>query len=194
MKEGDGVSETGGKIRAFVCAAPPAEVLTAIGAFLASLRSFRAFRWVGPEQVHITLKFLGESDAAAIQSLDTNLARMGGVRPFDVGLRGAGAFPNLSRPRVIWLGIDEGAEPLARLASRVDQAAKSASYEPEKRKFQPHLTLGRSRGEPAEVPGLAEALASAPDISWRCDCFILMKSVLTRQGPIYTPIRTYPLG
>lgn len=188
------MSEPGEKIRAFVCVAPPAEVVAAIGAFIASLRSFRAFRWVGGEQIHVTLKFLGESDAGAIQSLDTNLARLGGVRPFDVCLGGAGAFPNLSRPRVVWLGIGAGGEQLAKLASRVEQAAKSASYEPEKRKFQPHLTLGRARGEPAEVPGLAEALSRAPELSWRCDRFILMKSALTPQGPIYTPIQTYPLG
>ena len=188
------MSELGEKIRAFVCAAPPVEVVAAIGAFIASLRSIKVFRWVGSEQIHVTLKFLGESDAGAIQSVDTNLARLGGVRPFDVRLKGAGAFPNLSRPRVAWLGIGEGAEQFAKLASRVDQAAKGAGYEPEKRKFQPHLTLGRSRGEPAAVPGLEEALSRAPELSWHCDRFVLVKSVLTPQGPIYTPMRTYPLG
>ena len=180
--------------RAFVCVTPPAEVAEAVGAFIASLRPFGGFRWVAAEAVHVTLKFLGDSGPEMIQSLDTNLSRLGGVGPFEIGLKGAGAFPGISRPRVVWLGIDEGAETLAKLASRIDRAARSAGYESEKRRFQPHLTLGRSRAEPVVVPGLEEALAAAPKLSWRCGGFILMKSVLTPRGPLYTAIREYPLG
>lgn len=188
------MSENRNGTRVFVCVQPPREIVSGIGEFLRTLERFTSFRWVKADRVHVTLKFLGESEIGAIQAMDTNLSRIGGIGAFEAEIDTAGAFPSLSRPRVVWLGVGKGAEDMKRLASRVDRAAVNSGYDAEKRAFQPHLTLGRAKGDGSGDDVFKEALCAAPKLSWSCDAFTLMKSVLTPQGPIYTPIRSYRLG
>jgi 2'-5' RNA ligase len=183
-------------IRAFVCVSPPETELTKLNDFVASVREYPGFKWVKSDQLHITLKFLGDITSPQAMALDTNLSRLGGTRPFVISLRGVGAFPSESRPRTLWLGIGDGAESLVRLASFVDKASVSSGCERGLRKFHPHVTLARARHEGGEIGisgDLAEKLSDIPDISWTCGSFVLMKSELTSSGPVYTPMGKYDL-
>jgi 2'-5' RNA ligase len=180
-------------LRAFICVSPGEERAREIAGFASGLAQFPGYKWVPPERMHITLKFLGESSAAQIQKLDTALSRLGGFRPFEIGISGVGAFPNMSRPRVIWLGVGTGSERLEKLAVKIDSAAARCGYEPEARRFHPHITLARASGEPVASPDeLTRSLEAFPAVSWTCRSFILTRSVLTRHGPVYTPVREYP--
>jgi 2'-5' RNA ligase len=184
-------------VRAFVCVSLPEDASGEIERFIRKLENFSGFRWARREQLHITLKFLGDITPEQMLGLDTNLSRIGGVRPFDVALSGAGAFPDMAGASVLWLGISGGGERLSKLASFVDKAAAAVGCEPERRGFHPHLTIARARDRraPGGLPDLlASALAKAPSPSWTCASFTLMRSVLAPGGAVYTPLGKYPLA
>ena len=183
-----------GYIRSFIAAVPPDEVVVKLEEYMNKLKTFTDFKWVEPQQIHVTLRFLGDSEAAQIQKVDTALSRIGGVGSFLIGTKAAGAFPSLERPNVLWLGIGSGVKELDKLASRVEQAARSADYAPESRRFRAHLTLARKKKEGDMPPELKKLLQQAPRFEWCCDSFVLMKSVLMPSGPEYTKLGTYSLG
>lgn len=157
------------------------------------LSRFGGYKWVEPENLHITLAFLGDITHAQASSLDGALSRIGG-RPFGIATGRAGGPGGLAAPRVIWLSMAEGARELERLASSVARAAASCGIELEAKKFRPHMTLARVRGEARPLPReIADELASAPQASWTCASFALMRSELSRSGPTYTAIARYDL-
>ncbi|MDR0649758.1 MAG: RNA 2',3'-cyclic phosphodiesterase [Synergistaceae bacterium] len=180
-------------IRAFICVCPAAGALSEIAFFLKGLGGFSGFKWATPEQIHITLRFLGDAAPSFVTRMDSALSGLGGVRRFRISLAGAGAFPSLARPKALWLGVSEGAPQLAKLASKTEQAAKNSGFPPDARGFTPHLTIGRARQGSAMTDALALALKKAPSPSWECASFVLMRSVLSPSGAVYTPIREYPL-
>lgn len=185
-------------LRTFVCVKLPQSHITALGSWIeAKKRETReaGIRWVKPETIHITLKFCGEIPpemARAVSSLlDKELPR----GAFELSARGVGGFPKLSAPRVIWTGIAGDTEKLAKLARAADDLAARRGVAKERKKFSPHITLGR-RGEAA--PLSAEALRSlesgGPDLPpWTVREVIFMRSELTPSGPIYTPLKIYAL-
>lgn len=116
------------------------------------------WRVVREDGLHITIRFLGACDAAARSRQDAAwLAAAAGLGPVPLRLRGADALPGPRRPRVIRLGVDDcgGTGVLARLASRIEHAARASGFPPERRPFAPHVTLARARGDRAVVPALA---------------------------------------
>jgi 2'-5' RNA ligase len=183
----------GESVRSFVCVCPTPDALGEITGFLRDLSGFRGFKWVTPEQIHITLLFLGDAVPSLVTSMDSALSGIGGMRQFRISLEGAGAFPSLARPKALWLGVSEGGQQLAKLASKTEQAARNSGFPPDERRFTPHVTIGRARRDGAMSPELAEALKKAPSPSWECASFVLMRSVLSPGGAVYSPIKEYPL-
>lgn len=155
-------------------------------------------KWVKPELLHITLKFLGEIEEKAISQLEVPLNTLAKERAsFQVHFSGLGAFPSTSRPRVIWIGTEKGAEELAGLAKEVERAVRKLQLpgvKEDRKDFVPHLTLGRARKN--ERPSLPERVLSR---RWECsiplwvDRFVLMRSDLKPGGPVYTPIKEFLL-
>ena len=154
-------------------------------------RAYGQPRWVRVDGLHLTLRFLGatpndrQSDlAVALQASAT------GVEPFEVSLNGAGAFPNPSRPRVLWVGITSGAAELGVLAQKLSSELERLGWPPEDRPFAPHLTLARTDG----VPGAGDKaqrlmeLARDLDLRWRADRLVLYRSVLGRGPARYDPV------
>ena len=184
-------------VRTFVCVCMGEDGMNEIAGFIGELKKFTGFKWAARDTLHITLKFLGEIEPERVTRLDTNLSRIGGIRPFKVTLSGVGAFPNLSSPRVLWVGVAEGSEETSKLAASVDKAAVASGFEEERRAFHPHLTLARARTDSrarglVRMPDeLAEKLKSCPLPSWTCDGFMLMRSELSSSGPTYTPIAKF---
>jgi 2'-5' RNA ligase len=155
----------------------------------------RDVAWVARHNVHLTLKFLGAVEAARRDAVARALAdAAAGCSCFDLTVRGLGAFPTSTRPRVLWAGLDEGAAPAAALARRVDQALVALGFAPEPRPFAAHVTLGRVRA-PRANPRLAEALAESGAFGrQRVDRLVLMHSQLSPRGPRYTELATAPLA
>ena len=152
--------------------------------------------WVAPENLHVTVKFLGNVDAARVPSvIDALRSAVRGHAPFDLEVGGLGAFPSATRARVLWAGLIGGTAPLGALAASVEDALAHLGFPREDRPFSPHITLARVR-EPRRSPELAEALGVAsgrrfgqvavPDIA-------LMRSDLSPRGARYSTLASIAL-
>ena len=148
-------------------------------------------RAVPPANWHLTLRFLGATDAARHRRVMDELARADAPPPFDLTLSTLGAFPRGGRAKVLWIGVGEGADALRALAGSVEAAAVRAGFAPEPKPFSPHLTLSRI-DPPADVRPL---LDGAPPFGgrMRVDEFILFRSHLGHGHPRYEPIHRFPL-
>ena len=144
-----------------------------------------AVRWVRMDGLHLTLRFLGPTATTQVDAIEAAIdAAAAGAAPFDVAIRGAGAFPSPARPRTLWLGLDEGQAPLERLAGDLDQRLAGAGWPPVERPFRAHLTLARADGRRAG-PATAAALirrAATFEAAFAADRLVLFES-LTGGGP-----------
>jgi RNA 2',3'-cyclic 3'-phosphodiesterase len=176
--------------RAFVALAPPDAQRAQLGAYLERCRAAAPeFRWVAPESVHLTLRFLGRVDAPALADLSGRLRALRRP-PFPLRLAGLGTFGG-RRPSVIWLGLAEGVEPAAMLARAVEAECAAVGLEPEPRPFRPHLTLARARERSgAPLPDLPPSPELAP---WTATEMILFESRLGGGPPVYTPLERFAL-
>jgi RNA 2',3'-cyclic 3'-phosphodiesterase len=149
-------------------------------------------RWVEPSNQHLTLKFLGEIGEDRVDALVSRArAKLASVAPFEVALAGFGAFPNAREARVLWLGVAQGSALLAKLARKLDGAARVAGSERERRPFSAHLTLGRLR-EPARVE--IERLAAPTAPPWTVSEVVLYESRLAPDGARHVPLAHLALG
>lgn len=144
--------------------------------------------WVAPPNFHLTLKFIGRIDAAVVDAVAASLTTAVAVLPaFEIVLSALGAFPSVSRPRVIWAGVDDGAAAARRVAGAVDSALTPFGVEPETRPLACHVTLGRRR-LPRRDAGLADALSTGAERGFgrvRVGAVALMQSELSPCGARY---------
>jgi 2'-5' RNA ligase len=170
------------------CAGELQEQLRAAGARL---------RWVRPQNLHFTLRFLGEIPPAQVaRAVVATREAVRTARPFVIHIAGLGAFPSLQRPQVVWLGTGAGAEALLALARSVEEALAKERLPTDPRPFRPHLTLGRARDD-RSWGDLVRALERFRDASLgeeRVEVVTVMESRLTPDGPIYTPREQVRLG
>ena len=154
-------------------------------------------RWVRVEGLHLTLRFLGptpESLLPALEAAADTIARA--ADPFEVALSGGGAFPSLSRPRSLWVGVSEGADGLGSLADGLSTLARNEGLELETRPFAAHLTIGRTDGVrlgPTAARVLAEA-ASAIEVRFLADRVVLFRSRLGGGPARYEALHEARLG
>jgi 2'-5' RNA ligase len=150
-------------IRAFIAIDLPAPLRKELDAVVSRFNALRAsgVRWVAAANIHLTLKFLGESVPASLNDLAGKLKAVAPEQPtFSLRVAGLGAFPNPRRPRVIWVGLDASPE-LERLQQAIETQSALAGFSPDDRKFSPHLTLGRvqEHAGPEEVARITAALS-----------------------------------
>jgi len=133
--------------RLFVALAVPETVKSALGDLRAELgQGLPSLRWVRPEGIHLTLRFLGDVPEGELEAVRLALAPCAdGVAPFTLQTVGVGVFPHLRAPRVFWIGFRTIPDPLYHLQDRVEQAMNGIGFTPERRPFRPHLTVGRFR-------------------------------------------------
>lgn len=180
-------------MRLFVALALPPPVCDALALAQTQLRQGgHPVRWADTATLHLTLQFLGETDAALVDPL---LAWLAGLvaEPIRLALSGLGAFPGPQQPRVIWAGVAGDIEALERLQAAVVALTVSLGFQAEVRRFTPHLTLGRVRPEvrPEQLRALARALRAAippPALSWEAGRPMLYWSTLTPGGARYTAL------
>ncbi len=155
--------------------------------------------WVGPDRMHFTLKFLGDTPQDQVSQLSEVAQKVARSHPVhQITVAGVGAFPNIRRPRIIWVGCSTGAQQLTALGTELDQALTEARLaKPEKRGFVPHLTLGRVR-KGYNFDELAASLEKLGDRilgQMPVDHFVLMHSDLQPgRAPVYTEIDRFKIG
>ena len=186
-------------IRTFIAVETSPEVRAAAAGLTDRLRrGWRAseVRWVPPENLHLTLRFLGETAESGVAPLTAALDGVtAGTPPCQLTLGPLGAFPDVRRPRVLWLGLKgAGTAALRSLQRRIEERLTGLGWEREGRPFSPHLTLGRVRPGRAAGPGEGWTRAAVPELAFRVDEVVLMRSDLRPDGARYSVLHRSPLG
>ena len=185
-------------IRTFISVEVPDRVKVALGDLTGGLREegLSEVRWTRPQGIHLTLKFLGNIDprmaSGIMDGLKTAAQR---TTPFQLGLGSLGVFPNIAKPRVIWMGLAGEWEQLRLLQEAVEEQTLSLRFSRDKRGFTPHLTLGRVRNSLSspkrEMLSQAIKTTSFPSsLSWQVREANLIHSTLTPEGAIYRKLGT----
>jgi 2'-5' RNA ligase len=180
--------------RLFIALPLPPPVLAEVQSLVDELRgSAPGVRWVWSEQLHVTLKFLGDVEEVREQPLTEALRSVAG-ESFRFNLAGVGCFPNRKRPRVVWTGIELGRDNVKAVASAVEEALAKAGFARDERPFSPHVTLGRVK-EPGDFRGFWQKVDATPFVGTEIDAreIRLIDSRLTPKGPIYTDLESFPL-
>ncbi len=181
-------------MRVFVAIDPPPEVRRSM--LEAAIEASRGFgdevRWTKPENVHLTLKFLGEVSGEALEGIrDALTVACSPHAPFDARLRGLGAFPSPRRARVIWAGVGEGSGGISSLATSVESALEPWGFRREGRPYVPHATLGRAKGRSVSLDLPAN---DVPETQiFRVSGVSLTKSTLAPGGPVYETLDAFTL-
>jgi 2'-5' RNA ligase len=154
--------------------------------------------WVQPDNLHLTLVFLGDVQLEEVPQICQAMNRaVAELPPFDLEVRGCGAFPDSARPRTVWLGVGRGSEETIALHASLEAALADVGYRPEGRRYRPHLTLGRVRQAPRNSGALIRLLEEhqnyVADVMSVSD-ITLFSSELTKDGPVYDPLGTAELS
>ena len=186
------------EIRSFIAFELPEEIRRSIAALADRLRSFHLkARWVRPESIHLTLKFLGCIDPAKLEPVIHAMQdAVKGVAPFALSAKGIGLFPGINRPRVIWIGLSGRKEVLDQIQCVLQDRLSSIGYKKEDRQFHGHLTLGRFREQvnPMELSKALEALGSFESPPFVLDRITLFQSELKPSGAVYTTLSSVHLS
>ncbi len=152
-------------------------------------------KWVDVDNVHLTIKFLGDTDEDLIPEIKNALEDLTqGFNSTRLKMRSIGVFPNLQRPRVLWIGLEDN-ETVSQLAKSIDEAMTTLGYEPEQREFKPHITLGRIKflRDRRTLQQLIDKYDGHYFQDIPVEEIILYESQLRREGPVYTALGKFPL-
>ena len=174
--------------RLFVAIRPPAEIRARL---IDLMEGVRGARWVDEDQIHITLRFIGEVDRHLANDIAVELGRV--RQPwFALSLDGIGSFDRKGQPVTLWAGLHPH-EPLRELHKKVDQAVQRSGMEPERRAFHPHITLARLKPGSGPIAPLLEQSGGLKSAPFEVRNFGLYESDLTPAGAIYSLVERYAL-
>jgi 2'-5' RNA ligase len=175
--------------RLFVAIRPPRPVREQL---LAVMGSVAGVRWQTDDQLHITLRFIGEVDRHKASDIAIALASIHHP-PFEVSLNGIGTFGRPGQPGALWAGLAPH-EPLKALHKKVDRACVRAGVPPEGRAFHPHISLARLKHSAGSVAHVLESSGSLTSAPFQVESFALFESTLTPEGAVYTVAERYLLA
>lgn len=175
--------------RLFVAIRPPAAVREPL---LDLMEGVRGARWQDEEQLHLTLRFVGEVDRHQAEDVAAALGTIHHPR-FEIALAGIGSFDRRGQPTHLWVGVAPH-DPLKTLHNKVDQALAHAGVEPDRRAYLPHITIARLNRATGPVDALLAAHGGITSAPFMVDDFRLYESDLAADGAIYSVIQRYPLG
>ena len=178
-------------IRTFIALPIPDNLKESLRSAISQLKRINSgLRWVRPESIHLTVKFLGNIEQDLVEPISQQLDSVAGSCPeLELGLSGVGVFPGQRRPRVIWAGLGGDIMPLSQLASAIDRMCAGFGIKVEKRPFNAHLTLGRLK-----VPSMVDLDINLIEEWYRAEEVIFYKSELLPTGARYTILHSSRLG
>lgn len=184
------VSQT---IRSFIAIELPAAVISLLDSVQQELKALGLkARWVRPQNIHLTLKFLGNIDRAAIEDIGRAMAGAAGdCAPFALTVGGVGFFPDIRRPRVVWIGLGGATAVLLNLQRNLAHRLAAVGFAKDKRPFKAHLTLGRIRQavNPNILDQAIKDYSDLGNLKFSADRIILFKSDLRPSGAVYSHLR-----
>lgn len=189
------------QIRAFIAIELPDEILQKLGRLEDQLRdgAGRVARWVKPESIHLTLKFLGEIDSGRVDEI-TSAMKAGArdIAPFTIAIKGTGVFPGVRQTRVAWVGLAEDIETLQQLQQNIESRLEPLGFKPDARGFTPHLTIARAneQASPEERRRFGETVVDTQFEGGkiRVEAISLIRSQLMRTGAVYSRLGEAALG
>ena len=190
-------------MRTFIAIEIPEPLKLSLDRSLEEIRSVirdGLIRWVRLESMHLTLKFLGEIELEQIHTSQEVLDQVAKkFSSFSLEIAGFGCFPNLSRPRVVWVGFNSEGGDLLRLQSELASRLETIGFEPEQRRYHPHLTLGRVRkglsgSDMKQLSGWAQEAQIGTVGSFEVDAISLIRSVLQPDGAVYSNLHAARLA
>ena len=177
-------------IRVFISVEIPDR--SCLDAPLSKLKTVQGIRTSPPEQIHITLRFIGDVDESKVDRVEDCVRRATeGMKPFEVTVAGTGAFPNRGRPSVVWIGASPE-KPLAELADRIGRNLESAGIRFDSKPFKSHVTIGRCR-EKVDLEKFFAEFSETEFSRFTCSEILVMKSVLGPRGARHTVLRRVPI-
>ncbi|NLG41695.1 MAG: RNA 2',3'-cyclic phosphodiesterase [Phycisphaerae bacterium] len=184
-------------MRSFVAVDLAPELRRPLVRLLQELPRVRDVRWCTQDQLHVTLKFLGEVDQGRLKQVCEIVAQTSAqIEPFQIRLAGLGGFPSRRSPRVLWCGVEDPTGSCARWVALSEPQFTALGFEAETRDFTPHITLGRSKS-PAGAAAMREVLertAALPTVEMTVKDIVLFESRLSPAGARYIRVQTSPLG
>ena len=185
-------------IRAFICFKLPRRIILSIRELQESIKdSGLKIRWVKAENIHLTIKFIGDIRLSDINDIGLAIKETAGeFAPLLLSAQGLGVFPNLKRPRVIWTGLSGQIEELIGLQKILDKKLRFIGFPKEKRPFKGHLTIGRVKGrlDSRKLSEFMNRFNKFETKQFSGDRIFLMQSELKPSGPIYTKLMSEPLS
>ncbi len=190
------------RIRSFIAIELPSEIKAGLTSLEERLKvgQHPFVKWVDPEGIHLTLKFLGNIAPTTVPDIVEAIARIAQpASPFHLQIGGLGVFPGWQRPQVVWVGVGGEVQKLATLQRGMEAALAPLGFPPESRSFSPHLTLGRLReraspGDRRSFAQWAQSVRFEASLSFEVYALSLMKSQLTPSGAIYSRLASVELG
>lgn len=180
-------------VRAFIAIQCPEELKKKLVEVQKKISLFGKMKLVELENMHMTLKFLGDVDEKKIDAIADTLDSISENRQFKLLLKGVGVFPGQSYVRVIWVGVDEGSDRVIEIQKRIDNGLVSHGFERDKR-FHPHFTLARVKSiDRSEIREFLQDNANTEFGSFQVTGIDLMESKLSPKGPIYSLIKSFGL-
>ena len=152
----------------------------------------RGAKWIARENLHLTIRFIGEVSELEVDDIHSALCKVRSV-PFVLKLGGAGVFSTGSRPRSVWIGV-KNESPIVSLKSDIDSALARVGFGTDGRKYVPHVTVAKLKGRCSNLFDFMARLDYMPASSMEIGQFVLFSSYLSRKGPKYTPEIYYPLN
>lgn len=185
------------KVRSFIAIALPDELESKLSNVVESLKEVNArIKCVSPENIHLTLRFLGYPEESKLKDIEQVMEEaLKDIQPFEILLKGIGAFPNPGKPKVIWAGVETGAEEVCAMREKIEKGLNSNGIAREKRPYHAHLTIGRVKSLP-QSGNLAEWLKSRRDFvigTMKVFRVVLMESRLRKEGPEYFVLKSVVL-
>lgn len=185
-------------LRTFIAIDIPGNILSEIRELQEGIKDYGfKIRWVRPESIHLTLKFLGDIKAVKINEIAEAISKtVVRYTPISLQAKGVGVFPGIKRPQVLWVGLAGQLEPLVSLQKTLDENLETIGFPMEKRPFKGHLTMGRMKAK-IDVKKFGDVLMtfrSFESEAFTADRIILYKSELKPSGAVYTELASVSLG
>ena len=176
-------------IRAFIAVEIDNQTKQKISELISDLKKSNAdVKWITENQMHLTLKFLGNIDENKVADISNALSGIAdNLSAFTINFSGLGAFPGMNHPRVVWLGVNKGAESLIKLNEKIETAMEKTGFKKENRKFEPHLTLARIRSSKniSNLIKLIDEVNFSAENDTHIDKLVLFQSTLNPKGALY---------
>jgi len=185
-------------MRTFIAIELPQSIIDALGNVLERLKSAKLkIRWVRTENIHLTLKFLGDIPPEAVDPIRRTLSdSVQNYSPISLSAKGGGIFPGIKNPRVVWVGLSGQVSRLKALQGALEENLAALGFEKDKRAFKSHVTLGRIKGavDPVKLNAALDDLMEFRTEPFLADRIVLFQSDLRPAGAVYTKLASAPLA